>query len=511
MSKKVTQEVIRENNVDKTVRDIQETPEWKASVRQFADLQQKYKNAGKKLEDYVLVGDMTLRQAMKTMGLDTKDDKKVQKAGALMVAFCNGNRLPVNIVNPDPAHISFKDIKPEKSVKNINGAQVYQAGHFEKVPTEQLTRLNWWDKLCNLFGITTERMRQYKLEKAAKFQNKMIGNLILAPYKKQFSEIAKEGKELSDKATDNKKSLEEMFFPDGEVPEPYVFKNGQQVSAMAMATALAMNKMTPKQREDFENFTAWELELGGANGLMNILAESGEECKQLMERKKNSAKLDHLDGFLFEEKKKGLSREDRLDQEVQKKLLNQDIEFRPCRYMEEKYKSSDLAGCRKYLPEVAVLLSVKEELQNLAGQNQTLYGNKRLRTYPGEEIMKGLMNQTALEKQIASKAEKGDILNVVKLTRKNLENRAYIEKVQSLEKDETLKNEGVNYGDVYKKIHEEIEERAKKGDLNEMESKLCEEPKDMLMVNQKISKDAEIGGIGKDTVVKEAEPEMAAL
>ena len=302
-----------------------------------------------------------------------------------------------------------------------------------------------------------------------------------------------------------------MFFPDGEVPEPYVFKNGQQVSAMAMATALAMNKMTPKQREDFENFTAWELELGGANGLMNILAESGEECKQLMERKKNSAKLDHLDGFLFEEKKKGLSREDRLDQEVQKKLLNQDIEFRPCRYMEEKYKSSDLAGCRKYLPEVAVLLSVKEELQNLAGQNQTLYGNKRLRTYPGEEIMKGLMNQTALEKQIASKAEKGDILNVVKLTRKNLENRAYIEKVQSLEKDETLKNEGVNYGDVYKKIHEEIEERAKKGDLNEMESKLCEEPKDMLMVNQKISKDAEIGGIGKDTVVKEAEPEMAAL
>ena len=51
MSKKVTQEVIRENNVDKTVRDIQETPEWKASVRQFADLQQKYKNAGKKLED----------------------------------------------------------------------------------------------------------------------------------------------------------------------------------------------------------------------------------------------------------------------------------------------------------------------------------------------------------------------------------------------------------------------------------------------------------------------------
>ena len=33
----------------------------------------------------------------------------------------------------------------------------------------------------------------------------------------------------------------------------------------------------------------------------------------------------------------------------------------------------------------------------------------------------------------------------------------------------------------------------------------------MLMVNQKISKDAEIGGIGKDTVVKEAEPEMAAL
>ena len=121
------------------------------------------------------------------------------------------------------------------------------------------------------------------------------------------------------------------------------------------------------------------------------------------------------------------------------------------------------------------------------------------------------MNQTALEKQIASKAEKGDILNVVKLTRKNLENRAYIEKVQSLEKDETLKNEGVNYGDVYKKIHEEIEERAKKGDLNEMESKLCEEPKDMLIVNQKISKDAEIGGIGKDTVVKEAEPEMAAL
>ncbi|MDY4891793.1 MAG: hypothetical protein SO130_00050 [Agathobacter sp.] len=494
MGENVTEQAIKGQNTNQALQELRQTPNWEAVVSQFEDLQQQFKTAGKKLEDYFLVGDMTLGQAMEKMGQDTRDEKKVQECGALLVAFCNYNRLPVNIANPDPDHIDFSVLMPEENVKDVNGCPVFQAGMFEKASLEQLTQLNWWDKLCNLFGITTERMRQHKQELAAQFQNVMIENATLEPYKKNFEDNAEPGRKITAEATKNKKNLEKLFFTDGKVPEKYVFtkvRQGKTLSALALGTLFAMNKMNPEQRKAFEMMSPEEL--AERKDITDILSSAGEKCRKLIQDKKKvtqQERFEKLDDFLFNKKTNAAQKSQEMDEMVINSILGKnDYEFRPCRKMEEKFKG-DLDAARNMLPEVAVLLDVKAELQKAVMQNGENHKNGKLRTFYGEETFKGLMNQVTLSKQLAQKAQSGDLKAVQELTKKNIENQLYTECVcnEDIHHQKTLKGKGRDYEGAYMTLHSDINGiTGEYRGLNQMGDKTCASPDKMLVVNRKIS------------------------
>ena len=62
MGENVTEQAIKGQNTNQALQELRQTPNWEAVVSQFEDLQQQFTTAGKKLEDYFLVGEMTLGQ-----------------------------------------------------------------------------------------------------------------------------------------------------------------------------------------------------------------------------------------------------------------------------------------------------------------------------------------------------------------------------------------------------------------------------------------------------------------
>lgn len=197
----------------------------------------------------------------------------------------------------------FYALTPGKEDTNSKGERAYD-------PDVNM-ELGFWDKLCALFGYTTDHAQKVAFAKESiKVQNQQLDGFNKAAVLSKKNEFMEKHKDFADhnkkvvmefEKTEN--GFKELFFGDEIVPD-YTFKTGQKMSALT--ACIGMYHKEGIKGKDIAKMTLEEINLPENQDLRDKLRAIGEEYKQLTgkEAQVRNAQFQYVDQFLFEKNDK---------------------------------------------------------------------------------------------------------------------------------------------------------------------------------------------------------------
>lgn len=171
--------------------------------------------------------------------------------------------------------------------------------------------LGFWDRLCALFGITTDHAQKVAFAKESiKTQNVQLDGFNKAVVLSKRNEFLQKHKAFADhnkkvvgEFEKTEKGFKELFFGDEKVSD-YTFKTGQKMSALT--ACIGMYHKEPIKGKDIAKMTLEEINLPENKDLRDKLRAIGEEYKQLTgkEAQVRNQQFQYVDQFLFEKNDK---------------------------------------------------------------------------------------------------------------------------------------------------------------------------------------------------------------
>lgn len=269
------EELAKSSNPLEKAKDFLESDTGKNLLKEIKEIEKDLKGRGLKLEDYLIVGAKTLKEATKKW-----DKKKLDKGdnlaryAALYIAACNKKEVPVTFICPKHG---LK--KKERNFNNDSSILQWK---------EEIKNSIWdkvWDKICAAFGVVTPHSKQL-----AEQEHRMkVDQIRTANLKKEFTEKTaekyREAKSMVDAVTAEEKKWEKIFLKEGEEKLPELpeeqkaqlkdrYKSYQYKTPIEICMALAARKISFQENMTPENMkSSYSQQIKEVSEMYHSLAE----------------------------------------------------------------------------------------------------------------------------------------------------------------------------------------------------------------------------------------------
>ena len=178
-------------------------PAGKKLIDDLTNIKNELDKKGLKLEDHLIVGDRTLKEATKNWDEKVTKDNIVQYA-ALFIGACNHMKVPVTYVCPN------NDLTVTE--RAFNDSTAY--GKDGSVPQEEAGPwTKFWDWLCSKFNVETLHVQQEKIKNV---HGKVVDEVRTTHMQKTFLEKSKKSydktMEVVGEIRNEEKKWEKLFF-----------------------------------------------------------------------------------------------------------------------------------------------------------------------------------------------------------------------------------------------------------------------------------------------------------
>lgn len=180
-------------------------------LKEVKDLQQDLKKEGLNLEDYLIVGNKTLKDATKNW-----EKKNLNKSNnlaiyaTLYIAACNKKDVPVTFVCPKDG------LKKKERNFNFNSDDILK--WKDEVKNTVWDRI--WDSICSAFGVVTPHSKELMAQEHRLKIDEIRTRNLQKEFTKETAEKYRDAKDMIQKVTDEENKWEKLFLKEGEEKLP---------------------------------------------------------------------------------------------------------------------------------------------------------------------------------------------------------------------------------------------------------------------------------------------------